>query len=258
MNWIFGNPCFEYRNQLDDIDSPWSGHCHFGYDLVINNRPKLIVELGTWKGTSLFTFAQAIKDANLKCQLHAIDTWQGDDHTGAYSEAIFQTFHRIAKDVYSDVPINIHRMLFDKALENFEDESIDILHIDGLHTYEAAKHDFETWLPKCSKNAVILFHDTAIKTRDFGVYKLWEELRENYTGIEFGHSYGLGVLYLNESRHYLKDENQFVSRYYLSAYTEIKQDMRKTKTIEREYNDLKNSILFKGMNLVRLILGRRP
>ncbi len=37
------------------------------------------------------------------------------------------------------------RMLFNEALELFSDESIGLLNIDGFHTYEAVRNDFESW-----------------------------------------------------------------------------------------------------------------
>ncbi len=40
------------------------------------------------------------------------------------------------------------RMLFEDATHHFSDESVDLLHIDGLHTYDAVQEDFTTWLPK--------------------------------------------------------------------------------------------------------------
>lgn len=52
--------------------------------LLINSKPKRIVELGSEKGTSLLTFAQAIKDLNLECELIGIDTWESDLNTGPY------------------------------------------------------------------------------------------------------------------------------------------------------------------------------
>jgi hypothetical protein len=86
------------------------------------------------------------------------------------------------------------RTFFDEALRYFPDGSIDLLHIDGLHTYEAVRHDFQAWFPKVRAGGIVLLHDTQVRQYDFGVWRLWEELRDRYESLEFLHSCGLGVV----------------------------------------------------------------
>ena len=194
--WKYYNPTFEFRSEmpLNLAYAPWGGHSYFAYDLVANTKPKLIVELGTYKGNSLFAMAQAVKDLKLNTSLRAVDTWQGDAHSGFYGDEIWKTFNK-ALEHYKDLDIHPHRMLFDQARDKFEDGSIDILHIDGLHTYEAVKHDLDNWSPKVKSNGIVMFHDIAETGRDFGVYRLWEEL-EGVNTLAFPFYHGLGVVFL--------------------------------------------------------------
>ena len=175
------------------VPGSWVGHIPFISWFLVEFRPKLLVELGTHTGNSYCAMCQSIVENNLTTKAFAVDTWQGDVHAGYYGDGIFLNLKEHHDPLYGHFS-TLLRMTFDNALNVVEDNSVDLLHIDGLHTYEAVKYDFETWLPKMSRRGIILFHDTNVFERDFGVYKLWRELKEKYAGFEFTHSHGLGVL----------------------------------------------------------------
>jgi hypothetical protein len=155
------------------------------------------VELGTHTGNSYFAFCQAVSEGNLGTKCYAIDTWEGDEQAGHYGLEVFEQVQSHNRTHYQHFS-RLLKMKFDEALSCFADQSIELLHIDGLHTYEAVRHDFETWLVKLAPGAVVLFHDTNVRQPGFGVWKLWEELENLYrNNLEFVHSHGLGVLQLD-------------------------------------------------------------
>jgi hypothetical protein len=176
-----------------EAESAWNQHIPFAFWLAQAHRPSIFVELGTFRGTSYFSFCQAVAALRLPTRCFAVDTWDGDSHTGFYDESVFARVNACNELKYASFS-RLVRSSFDEALPHFLDGSIDLLHIDGLHTYEACRHDFESWLPKLSRRAIVLFHDTNVRERGFGVHRLWAELVERYPYFEFVHEHGLGVL----------------------------------------------------------------
>jgi hypothetical protein len=177
----------------------WIGHLPFAAWVIKELAPKGFVELGTHSGNSYFSFCQSVVENDLPTKCYAVDTWQGDEHAGHYNDEVFIKVNAHHQEHYAEIS-NLLRMTFDEAATTFMDASIDLLHIDGLHTYEAVRHDFETWLPKLAPGAIVLFHDTNVLEHGFGVWKLWKELQVDYPDhLEFIHSNGLGVLQLNDA-----------------------------------------------------------
>jgi len=171
----------------------WSGHIPFACDLIATLRPSLFVELGTHTAESFFAFCQAIVESGVQCRAVAVDTWRGDAHTGAYGDEVFREVDRYAREHYPSFT-RLLRMTFDEANAKFDDGQIDLLHIDGMHTYEAVKHDFDTWWPKVKPGGVVVMHDSFDRHDGFGVWKLLEELRTDFPVSEFFHSHGLGIV----------------------------------------------------------------
>lgn len=184
-----------------NVPSAWIGHVPFALCLMDMVRPGLLVELGTHWGVSYCAFCQAIKELRLSSKCFAVDVWESVQHPSAscYGKGVLNNLkehHDKRYGLFSKLLLSP----FDDARSHFEDSSIDVLHIDGCHTYEAVKHDFDTWLPKMSARGVILLHDTEVRDdASFGVWRFWDEIKPKYPHFAFYHSCGLGVLAVGRS-----------------------------------------------------------
>ena len=186
--------------QADRIEppGPWVGHIPFAAWIMRTVRPKLFVELGTHSGNSYLAFCQAAKEAQLPVKCYAVDTWRGDEHSGPYDDSVYAKLSDYNQSRYGGFS-TLLRTTFDDAVGYFSDGSIELLHIDGMHTYEAVRHDFETWKPKLASGAFVIFHDTNVREREFGVWKFWEELQKRFPwNLDFAHCNGLGVLSIRD------------------------------------------------------------
>lgn len=223
--------CFEKPKYISG-HSAWVEHIPFAFAIISLLRPKIFVELGSHYGDSYCAFCQAVEDLKLPTACYAVDTWQGDEHSRIYGPEVLHTLRQHHDAEYRSFS-SLIQSTFDDATHHFQDGSIDLLHIDGLHTYDAVKHDFENWLPKISRAGVVLFHDTNVRERDFGVWRLWSELKENYPNYEFLHGHGLGVLAVGDKipvqlKNLLEtegDAKQAISRLFSKLGASIAQDM---------------------------------
>ena len=187
------------------LKSPWwIGHIPFAFEIVGRLQPRVIVELGTYSGSSFAAFCQAVEACVPQGKCYGIDLWEGDIHMGRFEDTIYRDIAAYLEENYPSIATLI-RKDFNEAVHDFADRSIDLLHIDGLHTFEAVGNDFRTWLPKMSERGVVLFHDvnvtyenTGPKAADFGVRRFFDSVKERYPHFEFAHCWGLGVLVVGE------------------------------------------------------------
>ena len=175
------------------VPSAWHAHVPFAQWLVSATRPALIVELGTHNGVSYAAFCETVLREKLAARCYAVDSWTGDDHAGHYDESVYtrlRAFHDGRYSAFSE----LLRMSFDEARDLIADGTVDLLHIDGFHSYDAVRHDFEGWAPKLSPRAVVLFHDINVLGLGFGVARFWAEVESRFPSFSFLHGHGLGVL----------------------------------------------------------------
>ncbi|WP_108462325.1 rhamnan synthesis F family protein [Devosia naphthalenivorans] len=187
------DPALMHPERLVEPDS-WAGHIPFAFWITAAARPRRYVELGVHTGNSYCAVSQTVAELGLATECFGIDHWFGDEQAGLYGEDVYSELKAWHDPRYAHFS-RLLRMSFLEGRDHLVDGSVDLLHIDGLHTYEAVREDFETWQPKMSERCVVLFHDTNVHQPDFGVCQFWREIERRYPTFEFLHSNGLGVAY---------------------------------------------------------------
>jgi hypothetical protein len=140
-------------------------------DIVLSEKPKLVVELGVFGGRSIAAMAMA-GQANGCGRFVGIDPWTTDavvedgaggvDHLKWWSvlpiEAIYQRCVASLKQLGLE-NIEIMRMTDEQALPLFSDGSIDVLHSDSNHSAVVSQRVTRQWHSKLRQHAHLIFDD---------------------------------------------------------------------------------------------------
>ncbi len=171
------------------------------YRRVTALKPRRVLEIGTARGGTLYLWTQA---AALDATLISLDL-PGGAFGGAYPAWRIpfymafarekQTMHLLQED--SHQPQTCH-----KVKDLLRGELLDFLFIDGDHTYEGVKADFEMYSPLVRPGGLVAFHDILDRPQVPGleVHRFWAELKPRYSATEIvggpqtGKQIGIGMI----------------------------------------------------------------
>ncbi|GIW67117.1 MAG: hypothetical protein KatS3mg095_1015 [Candidatus Parcubacteria bacterium] len=164
-------------------------------------NPKYIMEIGTANGGTLFCFCKLARD---DATIISIDLPEGQ-FGGGYPEwkiPIYQAFKKENQKLYLLREDSHKQETLEKVKEILNGNQLDFLFIDGDHSYEGVKKDFEMYSPLVRKGGIIAFHDIVahpIYTECF-VIDFWKEIKNNFSYKEIVKNLrqkwaGIGVLF---------------------------------------------------------------
>jgi len=174
--------------------------------ILDETKPEVIAEIGTATGGTLFLFSRI---ASKNATLISIDL-PGGIFGGGYSRVkkpFYHSFGLPTQKIHLIRADSHEPKTFEKIRGELEENKIDFLFIDGDHTYEGVRKDFEMYSPLVKENGIIAFHDIAIHAPEIGsdVDKFWNEIKGKYRHIELikdpkQGSCGIGVMFLDRNK----------------------------------------------------------
>lgn len=162
---------------------------------------KVIMEIGTATGGTLFLLSRvASEDATVI----SIDLPRRRFSGGypAWRILLYKSFSVCNQRLHLIRANSHNQKTLEKVKNILNDRRIDILFIDGDHSYDGVKRDFEMYSPLVKTDGIIVFHDIVPGPKDNvgGVPEFWQEIRTKYEHREIvkdwsQNGWGLGILF---------------------------------------------------------------
>jgi predicted O-methyltransferase YrrM len=134
----------------------------FIYNNMVNTFDNAVfVEIGTYKGQSAVFMVEKIKELKKNIKFYTIDLFvnpQGyENDADVKSGTLLQKYYQNIEPVKDYINTIIGDST--KVHEQFENESLDFVFIDGDHSYKGVKKDLAGWFPKIKKGGIMAGHD---------------------------------------------------------------------------------------------------
>jgi predicted O-methyltransferase YrrM len=161
---------------------------------VAPRKPKVVVEIGTARGGVFYALAQVAHD---KATLVSIDL-PGGSNCGGQTEnerKVFSCFGKREQSIHF-LPGNSQHITTKRSLKQIlGKKKVDLLFIDGDHSYGGVASDLRMYREFLSKDALVVFHDICVTSKEFGpgneVGEIWAELKKHFYTYEIVDSKGL-------------------------------------------------------------------
>jgi predicted O-methyltransferase YrrM len=151
---------------------------------IENLRPRRVLEIGTAQGGTFFLLSRA---AAADAKLISLDLPAGR-WGGGYSNWKRHLYRSLLLPEQSAEFIRSNSHLpssFESVKTMLGGDPLDLLFIDGDHSYEGVKADFELYSPLVRPGGLIVLHDIAFHEKyDCHVDQFWAEVKERYPSQE--------------------------------------------------------------------------
>lgn len=166
-------------------------------EIVEEQNPDRILEIGSARNSTLVLWASSGAE-----EVFSIDF--PEEHPGRNTfdkKSLLEAYFNSTS--FEFIRGNSHSQQVRAELNNKNEEKFDLIFIDGDHSYEGVKQDFNDYKSLLSDNGILVFHD--INSEGCGVPKFWREVSEKYKSKAIekdggeGHA-GIGIIYVCEKR----------------------------------------------------------
>lgn len=152
--------------------------------IVSEIEPEVVLEIGSMHGGTFFLWCQHF-DSDLYISVNI-------------PHQIYKQKSRIFDQFTDDEVITVSRDSHEQKTKEYVSDTvdgneIDFLFIDGDHSYQGVKKDFQMYSDLVRDGGIIVFDD--VRRDGCGVKKFWEEISNKYQTKEISGGTGFGILY---------------------------------------------------------------
>jgi cephalosporin hydroxylase len=162
--------------------------------------PRTVVEIGTARGGTFCGLAWAAAD---DATLISVDLRHGEFGGGypRWKEPLYRSFAHASQRVTLIQGDTHQPETLDAVNAALGGRTVDLLFIDGDHTYDGVRADFTSYSPFVSPGGIIGIHDIVpwdgsrfpgVNTLVGGVPEYWRELRESHSHLELVEDWAQG------------------------------------------------------------------
>ena len=127
----------------------------------------LVVEIGSYQGlsTAYMAAGRKLRATSGMQKMYCIDPFCDKDDTGGTNNRtdFYPIFIENMKRCQVDDMINPVVATSTEVVDLFNDQSIEVIFIDGDHTAEGVQSDFDHYFPKVMVGGIMMFHDAAFE-----------------------------------------------------------------------------------------------